>query len=95
LVDIWYEDVSGDKGVSGKRFLTFDLDPVTMTPNCIIFPFRSIIPKRLKSFGVLFGGRMYQGIKVCRAKNSCRATFELETEIPFRSVSPKRMKIFG
>jgi hypothetical protein len=34
-------------------YVTFDLDPVTMTPNCIIFPFRSIIPKRLKIFAHL------------------------------------------
>jgi hypothetical protein len=41
---------------------------------------------------------MYQGTKVCRAKELCRCApwpCDLEIKIPFRSVSPKRMKIFG
>jgi hypothetical protein len=53
-----------------------------------------------EDFWLIFGGRMYQGTKVCRAKESCRYDLrpwpcDLETEIPFCSVSPKRMKIFG
>jgi hypothetical protein len=51
-------------------------------------------------FGLIFGGRVYQVRKVCRAKDLWRCNLwpwpcDLETEIPFRSVSPKQMKIFS
>jgi hypothetical protein len=53
-----------------------------------------------EDFWLISGGIMYQGTKVCRAKELCRCDHwpwpcDLETEIPFCSVSPKRMKIFG
>jgi hypothetical protein len=72
--------------------VTFDLDPVTMTPNCIIIHFRSIIPKRLKIFGWYLVGGCIRGQRFVARKNCVDATFDLdcdlETEIPFRSVTP-------
>jgi hypothetical protein len=57
LVDIWWEDVSGDKGVSREWFVSMwplDLDPVTFETE---IPFRSVSPKRMKIFGwYLVGG---------------------------------------
>jgi hypothetical protein len=64
LVDIWCEDVWGQRCVRQKICIdvTFDLNPVTMTPNCMIFPFRSIIPKRLKIFGWYLVGECTQNV---------------------------------
>jgi hypothetical protein len=59
LVDIWCEDVLGDKGVSRKicADATFDLDPVTLMQNCMIIPFHYGILERMTIFGwYLVGG---------------------------------------
>jgi hypothetical protein len=64
--------------------VTFDLDPVTMTPNCIIFPF---LPIRLKIFGWYLVGGCIRGQRYVARKNRVYATFDLETEIPFHSFS--------
>jgi hypothetical protein len=76
---------------------TFDLDPVTLKPKFHSTPYYLLNEWR---FLVDIGGRLYQGTKVCRAKDSCRCdlwpwSWDLETEITFCSISPKRMKIFG
>jgi hypothetical protein len=57
----------------------FDLDPVTMTPNCIIFPFRSIIPKRLNIFGWYLVGGCIRGQRCVVRKNCVEATFDLDS----------------
>jgi hypothetical protein len=76
--------------------VTFDLDPVTMSPNCIIFPFRSIIPKWLKIFGWYLVGGCIRGQRCVARKINVDATLTQNCIIiPFRSVSSKRMKIFG
>jgi hypothetical protein len=53
-----------------------------------------------EDFWLIFGGRMYQGTKVCNVKDSHRCDLwprpcDLETEIPIRPVSPKWDEIFG
>jgi hypothetical protein len=94
LVDIWCEDVSGDKGVSRKRFMS--MWSLTLTPNCIIFPFRSIFPKWLKIFGWYLVGGCIRGQRCVTWKNHVDATFDLDPvtlKLKFPSV-PKRIKIF-
>jgi hypothetical protein len=75
LVDIWCEDVSGDKGVSCKIFVS--MWPLTLNPNCILFPFRSIIPKQLKIFGWYLVGGYIRGQRCVTRKNRVDATFRL------------------
>jgi hypothetical protein len=93
FVDIWWEDVSGDKGVSLERFVS--MRPLTLTQNCIIIPFRSVSPKRMKILGWYLVWDVSGGLRCVARKIRVDVTFDLETEIPFCSVSPKRMKIFG
>jgi hypothetical protein len=77
--------------------VTFNLDSVTMTPNCIIFPFRSIITKRLKIFGWYLVGGCIRGQRCVTWKNRVDATFDLDsvTLKPKFPSAPKRMRIFG
>jgi hypothetical protein len=76
LVDIWYVDVSGQKGVSCERLVL--MRPLTLTPNCIIFLFRSIIPKRLKIFGWYLVGGYIRGQRCVARKNCVDATFDID-----------------
>jgi hypothetical protein len=59
-------------------YATFDLDPVTLTPNCIIFPFRSIIPKRLTIFGWYLVWGYIRGQRCVVQKNCVDAIFDLD-----------------
>jgi hypothetical protein len=63
---------------------TFDLDPKLHNNSLLLC---ACIFETNENVWLIFGGRMYQGTKVCHAKNCVGATFDLETEIPFCSVS--------
>jgi hypothetical protein len=73
---------------------TFDLDPKlhnNSLPLCIF--------ETNEDFWLIFGGRMYPGTKVCRAKEYCRCDLwpwpcDLETEIPFCSVVVYEWRFF-
>jgi hypothetical protein len=54
--------------------VTFDHDP-----NCIIFPFRSIITKRLKMFGWYLVGGCIRGQRCVARKNRVDASFDLDS----------------
>jgi hypothetical protein len=71
--------IRGQRCVSQKICgdVIFDLDPVTMTPNFIIFLFRSIIPKRLTILGWYLVGGCFRGQRCAARKYRVDATFDL------------------
>jgi hypothetical protein len=73
---------------------TVDLNPVTLTPNCIIFPFRSIIPKRLMIFGWYLVWGCIGGQRCVVWKNCVDATFDLDP-VTFKPKLPSALYLLN
>jgi hypothetical protein len=79
LIDISCEDVSGDKDVSCKRFVS--MRPLTLTQNYIIITFRSVSSKRMKIFGWYVVGGCIRGQRCVTQKICVDVTFDLDPKL--------------
>jgi hypothetical protein len=89
LVDIWWEDVSGDKGVLRERFVS--MWPLTLT--LWLWNQNYLLLYLLSEWRILVDiwWEDVSGAKVCRANDLCQWdlrswTCDLQTEITFRSI---------